>query len=74
MPTTNMETGAVAKTSLGASMCPTMVAVAYTTVEFAPASACAIDSRTTLPGRYPMETVTAGVALNSACDIRFLNR
>ncbi len=39
MPTTKIEMGSVASIEDGASMSPTMAPVAYTTTEFAPASA-----------------------------------
>ena len=49
IPTTKTEIGKVANEAFGASMCPTMEPVAYTTTALAPASACATVRRITLP-------------------------
>src|SRR5690349_13278834 len=48
MPTTYIESGTVASESEGASVAPTIDPVAKITAEFAPVSACAAASRTTL--------------------------
>lgn len=50
MPTTKMEIGSVARPCRGASILPMTAPVAQITVQFAPASACAIASLATLPG------------------------
>jgi hypothetical protein len=49
IPTTKMEMGSVANMGDGASLSPTMDAVAYTTTEFAPANAWAMESRQIFP-------------------------
>ena len=49
IPTTKIEIGKVASAWLGASMFPTIAPVVWTTLEFAPASACATVSLETLP-------------------------
>ncbi len=48
-PITNIDNGSVASAGLGASVTPTIEPVAKMTAALAPASACAIARRSTLP-------------------------
>ena len=63
-PSTYIESGTVASEMLGASVAPTIEPVAKITAEFAPVSACAAASRTTLD-RTRASSAISSVAVTS---------
>src|SRR5258705_5941231 len=67
-PSTYIESGTVASEMFGASVAPTIEPVAKITAEFAPVSACAAASRTTLD-RARTSSALSSVALRSIIGI-----
>src|ERR1700761_95816 len=63
-PATYIEIGTVASETLGASVAPTIEPVAKITAEFAPVSACAAASRTTLARTRASSALAAATVMS----------
>jgi hypothetical protein len=67
-PSTYIEIGTVARETVGANVAPTIAPVAKMTAEFAPVSACAAASRSTLArARESLKTSSAAVTSIIGC-------